>query len=79
MNVSDQSIARKMVPTTTDQPQDVQPPRKQESSRLAIVSCDRCSYVYEMAADLYCAGWMNGMRCGLCGPPYALVRVRFTD
>jgi hypothetical protein len=67
------------VPITTEQPNDLQSQDKAGSRRLATLTCDRCGYAYEMAADLYCAGWMDGMRCGLCGPPYVLVRVRFTD
>jgi hypothetical protein len=50
----------------------------QRSLGIAVVTCPRCGHVDRMTVDSY-AGWPDGIRCGLCGPPYVVMDVAITQ
>src|SRR5206468_10213258 len=70
------SRSRGAVPTFAKRTKDAEAPSRPSASQLAILTCERCNLVHEMTVDSYRQGWPGGMRCGVCGPPYLLMRVR---
>jgi hypothetical protein len=41
---------------------------------LLVVTCPRCGHADRMLASSY-ALWVDGILCGLCGPPWIKMRV----
>ena len=46
-----------------------------EANAVAVLTCPRCGRVDRISHHAW-AAWKNGVRCGLCGPPYVLMEVR---
>ena len=44
-------------------------------SEFVILTCPRCGHVDRMLASSY-AQWVDGILCGVCGPPYVKMQVR---
>jgi transcription elongation factor Elf1 len=62
--------------TTLEQQASVPEDDQRASARHVTLTCPRCGHVDRMTAELY-ALWPAGVRCGMCGPPYRLMRVHF--
>jgi hypothetical protein len=45
-----------------------------QETDLVIVTCPRCGHADRMLAMSY-ALWIDGILCGLCGPPYVKMRI----